>query len=68
MAGHRWREYAPAPFGIELTGMSSRRMPPMCCARRRFTDLFPDFSLGHPRLIAWGKGALLLLKNAQGDA
>jgi len=50
----------------DLTGMHPRRMQRICCARRSFFEILPDFTLDDPRIAAWGRGEELVLDPREG--
>ncbi|MCC6942307.1 MAG: TauD/TfdA family dioxygenase [Novosphingobium sp.] len=63
-----WDNVALSHSRCDLAGMHPRKMQRVCCARRSFFDLLPNFSLDDPRIAAWGKGEVLVLEDSQGDA
>lgn len=61
-----WDNIALAHSRCDLTGMHPRRMQRICCARRSFFEILPDFTLDDPRIAAWGRGEELVLDPREG--
>lgn len=56
-----WDNIATQHSRCDLAGMHPREMQRVCCAKKSFFELLPQFTLDDPRIAAWGRGDVLEL-------